>query len=174
MAALLLQLTGILPVGVLLTVALITAWSSIENVPSHEKRALTVFGAYRRMLEPGIRFIPPFVSITYPIRMETQTLDIPQQEATTRDDSPVTVAATVDISVVDAEKAFLEVDDYTRAVRNISQVALRVAVQEVDYKDVGSNYGSLDRRYRQDLEEVTQEWGVRVEQVDVRNVDSTE
>ena len=97
--------------AVLLILAVVTVASAIEIVNAYEKRALTVFGEYRKLLEPGINFVPPFVSKTYTFDMRTQTLDVPRQEAITRDNSPVTADAVVYIKVMDANKAFLEVDD---------------------------------------------------------------
>ena len=74
----------------LLVIAAVAVYQAVEIVNAYEKRALTVFGEYRRLLEPGISFIPPFVSQTYTFDMRTQTLDVPRQEAITRDNSPVT------------------------------------------------------------------------------------
>ncbi|SFH77373.1 SPFH domain / Band 7 family protein, partial [Halorubrum aquaticum] len=97
-------------VGVLaVLLALVTVASAVEVVDAYDKEALTVFGEYRRLLEPGVHLIPPFVSRTYAFDMRTQTLDVPQQEAITRDNSPVTADAVVYIKVMDAKKAFLEV-----------------------------------------------------------------
>jgi regulator of protease activity HflC (stomatin/prohibitin superfamily) len=98
-----------------LVVAVITVYSAIEIVNAYEKRALTVFGDYRKLLQPGINFVPPFVNNTYPFDMRTQTIDVPHQEAITRDNSPVTADAVVYIKVMDAKKAFLEVLDHEAA-----------------------------------------------------------
>ena len=98
-----LQVGALLPaivVLLLLLVAVATVYSSIEIVNAYEKRALTVLGDYRKLLEPGISFVPPFVSNTYPFDMRTQTLDVPRQEAITRDNSPVTADAVVYIKGV--------------------------------------------------------------------------
>ena len=130
-----LQIAGIgISAIALLVVALaiITVYSAIEIVNAYEKRALTVFGDYRKLLEPGINFVPPFVSKTYSFDMRTQTLDVPQQEAITRDNSPVTADAVVYIKVMDAKKAFLEVDDYKRAVSNLAQTTLRAVIGDMD------------------------------------------
>ena len=120
-----LQLGGtILPIValLLLVVAAVAVYQAVEIVNAYEKRALTVFGEYRRLLEPGINFIQPFVARTYTFDMRTQTLDVPRQEAITRDNSPVTADAVVYIKVMDAKKAYLEVEDYKRAVSNLAQI----------------------------------------------------
>ncbi|WP_435076913.1 SPFH domain-containing protein [Halococcus sp. AFM35] len=153
-----------------LALAIITVYSAIEIVNAYEKRALTVLGDYRKLLEPGINFVPPFVNKTYPFDMRTQTLDVPRQEAITRDNSPVTADAVVYIKVMDAKKAFLEVDDYKRAVSNLAQTTLRAVLGDMDLDDTLSKRQEINGRIRKDLDEPTDEWGVRVESVEVREV----
>ncbi len=67
--------------------------------------------------------------------MRTQTLDVPRQEAITRDNSPVTADAVVYIKVMDAKKAFLEVEDYKRAVSNLAQTTLRAVLGDMELDD---------------------------------------
>ena len=153
-----------------LAVAIITVYSSVEIVNAYEKRALTVLGDYRKLLEPGINFVPPFVNNTYPFDMRTQTLDVPRQEAITRDNSPVTADAVVYIKVMDAKKAFLEVEDYKRAVSNLAQTTLRAVLGDLDLDDTLSKRSEINARIRKELDEPTDEWGIRVESVEVREV----
>jgi regulator of protease activity HflC (stomatin/prohibitin superfamily) len=155
---------------VVLAIAIVAVYQSVEIVNAYEKRALTVFGEYRRLLEPGISLIPPFVSRTYAFDMRTQTLDVPRQEAITRDNSPVTADAVVYIKVMDAKKAFLEVDDYKRAVSNLAQTTLRAVLGDMELDDTLNKRGEINARIRRELDEPTDEWGVRVESVEVREV----
>ena len=154
----------------LLGLVILTLWSAIEIVDAYEKRALTVFGEYRGLLDPGINFIPPFVSRTYVFDMRTQTIDVPRQEAITRDNSPVTADAVVYIRVMDAKKAFLEVDDYKRAVSNLAQTTLRAVLGDMELDDTLNKRQEINARIRKELDEPTDEWGVRVESVEVREV----
>ncbi|MFC7166731.1 SPFH domain-containing protein [Halospeciosus flavus] len=142
----------------------------VEIVDAYEKEALTVFGEYRGLLEPGINFIPPFVSRTYRFDMRTQTIDVPRQEAITRDNSPVTADAVVYIRVMDAKRAFLEVDDYKRAVSNLAQTTLRAVIGDMELDDTLNKRQEINARIRQELDEPTDEWGIRVESVEVREV----
>ncbi|WP_459194995.1 SPFH domain-containing protein [Halosimplex sp. J119] len=164
-------LSPLLVVGLLLLLIVIAAvYSAIEIVEAYEKEALTVFGEYRRLLEPGIHVIPPFVSRTYPFDMRTQTIDVPQQEAITRDNSPVTADAVVYIRVMDAKRAFLEVEEYKRAVSNLAQTTLRAVLGDMELDDTLSRRESINARIREELDEPTDEWGIRVESVEVREV----
>jgi regulator of protease activity HflC (stomatin/prohibitin superfamily) len=168
-----LQLGGVvLPVValLLLAVAVAAVYQAVEIVNAYEKRALTVFGEYRKLLEPGINFVPPFVSRTYTFDMRTQTLDVPRQEAITRDNSPVTADAVVYIKVMDAKKAFLEVDNYKKAVSNLAQTTLRAVLGDMELDDTLNKRQEINAKIRKELDEPTDEWGIRVESVEVREV----
>ncbi|ESS11614.1 MAG: SPFH domain, Band 7 family protein [uncultured archaeon A07HR60] len=160
-----------LSIGLLFLLLMVSAvWQSVEIVDAYEKKTLTVFGEYRQLLEPGINIIPPFVSRTYPFDMRTQTLDVPRQEAITRDNSPVTADAVVYIKVMDAKKAFLEVDDYKKAVSNLAQTTLRAVLGDMELDDTLNKRQEINAKIRTELDEPTDEWGIRVESVEVREV----
>ncbi|SDM09299.1 Regulator of protease activity HflC, stomatin/prohibitin superfamily [Halogranum gelatinilyticum] len=162
---------AVLFVGLLLLLlAIVVVYSMVEIVNAYEKRALTVFGEYRKLLEPGINFVPPFVSRTYAFDMRTQTLDVPRQEAITKDNSPVTADAVVYIKVMDAKKAFLEVEDYKTAVSNLAQTTLRAVLGDMELDDTLNKRQEINARIRRELDEPTDEWGIRVESVEVREV----
>jgi regulator of protease activity HflC (stomatin/prohibitin superfamily) len=161
-----------LPIVGLLVLALlvVAVYSAVAIVDAYEKDALTVFGEYRGLLEPGISFVPPFVSRRYTFDMRTQTIDVPHQEAITRDNSPVTADAVVYIRVMDAKRAFLEVDDYKRAVSNLAQTTLRAVIGDMELDDTLNKRQEINARIREELDEPTDEWGIRVESVEVREV----
>ncbi|WP_254767289.1 SPFH domain-containing protein [Salinilacihabitans rarus] len=161
---------GLVIGALVLGVVILALLSAIEIVNAYEKRALTVFGEYRKLLEPGINAVPPFVSKTYTFDMRTQTIDVPRQEAITRDNSPVTADAVVYIRVMDAKKAFLEVDDYKTAVSNLAQTTLRAVLGDMELDDTLNKRQEINARIRTELDEPTDEWGIRVESVEVREV----
>ncbi|GAB7018064.1 SPFH domain-containing protein [Halostagnicola bangensis] len=156
--------------GLVLLLAIITVWQMVEVVDAYNRGALTVFGEYRKLLEPGLNIVPPFVSRVYTFDMRTQTLDVPTQEAITRDNSPVTADAVVYIRVMDAKRAFLEVDNYKHAVSNLAQTTLRAVLGDMELDDTLSKRERINERIRTELDEPTDEWGIRVESVEVREV----
>ena len=162
---------GLALVGlIILAVAVAVVWQMVVITDATEKKALTVLGEYRKLLEPGIAFVPPFVSNTHTFDMRTQTLDVPRQEAITRDNSPVTADAVVYIKVMDAKKAFLQVDDYKRAVSNLAQTTLRAVLGDMELDDTLNKRQEINAKIRKELDEPTDEWGIRVESVEVREV----
>ncbi|ELK54944.1 MULTISPECIES: SPFH domain-containing protein [Haloferax] len=155
---------------VVLALAVAAVYDAVEIVQAYEKRTLTVFGDYKGILEPGLNVVPPFVSKTYRFDMRTQTLDVPSQEAITEDNSPVTADAVVYIRVMDPERAFLQVDNYRRAVSLLAQTTLRAALGDMELDDTLARRDHINARIRRELDEPTDEWGVRVESVEVREV----
>jgi len=150
--------------------AVVTAYKSVVIVRAYEKRAYTRFGEFQGLLEPGPNIVLPFVTKTYRFDMRTQTLDVPRQEAITRDNSPVTADAVVYIKVMDAKKAFLEVDDYKKAVSNLAQTTLRAVLGDMELDDTLNKRQEINAKIRTELDEPTDEWGIRVESVEVREV----
>ena len=167
----LLVLPPVAVVGLLVVLLVVAAVvSAVELVQAYEKRTLTVFGEYRKLLEPGFNVVPPFVSRTYSFDMRTQTLNVPQQEAITEDNSPVVADAVVYIKVTDPKKAFLEVEDYQRAVSYLAQTTLRAVLGSMELDETLSRRDEINSRIQEQLDEPTDEWGVRVESVEVREV----
>jgi len=155
---------------IFLLIAIALVYSSVVIIRPYQKGAYTVLGTYRGVLDQGIHFIYPFVSDVTRFDMRTQTLDVPRQEAITRDNSPVTADAVVYIKVMDPKKAFLEVDNYERAVSNLAQTTLRAVLGDMELDDTLNKRGEINARIRKELDEPTDEWGVRVESVEVREV----
>jgi len=102
--------------------------------------------------------------------MRTQTLDVPEQEAITEDNSPVTADAVIYIRVMDAEKAYLEVENYRKAVSNLAQTTLRAVIGDMELDQTLSRQKEINARIHEELDRPTDEWGVRVESVEVQSV----
>lgn len=164
--------TSIIPFTILavLGVGLFAAYSAVEIVDAYERKAHTVLGEYRKLLDPGFNIIPPFVSSTYAFDMRTQTIDVPQQEAITEDNSPVVADAVVYIKVMEPEKAFLEVDNYKRATSQLAQTTLRAVIGDMELDDTLNKRQRINARIQDELAGPTDDWGVRVESVEVREV----
>ncbi len=156
--------------GIFLFLAIVIIWNSIVIVQAYEQKALTILGEFKRLLVPGIHLVPPFVSAVYTFDMRTQTLDVPRQEAITRDNSPVTADAVVYIRVMDARKAFLEVEAYKMAVSNLAQTTLRAVLGDMELDDTLNKRQEINGHIREELDAPTDAWGIRVESVEVREV----
>ncbi len=128
-------------------------------------------GQFAGVLKPGVHWVPPFISTIHRIDLRTQVVDVPRQDVITRDNSPVTVDAIVYFRVIDPKKAFFEVTDYRAAVISLAQTTLRSVIGDMELDEILYNRAAINARLRQILDEATDKWGVRVETVEIREVE---
>ncbi|EDY34708.1 SPFH domain / Band 7 family protein [Aciduliprofundum boonei T469] len=160
-------------IGVTIFIAIIIVYiltSSIRIIKPYERGIYIFLGKYRGILNPGLNFVWPFAQV---IRMDmrTQTWDVPKQEVITRDNSPTAVDAVIYIRVVDAEKAFFEVQDYKLATINLARTTLRSVIGNMNLDEILYNREQINTHLRDVLDEATDKWGVKVEAVEIKEVD---
>ncbi|KAB1192155.1 paraslipin [Haloferax sp. MBLA0076] len=160
-------LDGSVFVGIVVFVVVAVAISqSVEVVSAYETRVLTVFGEYRRLLEPGVNFVPPFVSRTYAFDMRAQTLDVPRETYLTRDDSLVAVDVDLDVQISDTETLFHATDDYERVVSERCEETLREVLAAASLDD--ALYGQwVETKVQTELGRQVDEFGIRIDGVEV-------
>lgn len=128
-------------------------------------------GKFVGILRPGVHWVPPFISVVYHMDLRTQVVDVPRQDVITRDNSPVSVDAIVYFRVVDPRKAFFEVTDYRAAIIALAQTTLRSVIGDMELDEILYNRAALNAKLRKILDEATDKWGVRVETVEIREVE---
>ncbi len=159
-------------VSVTLVVAiLLVAISGVRIIAPWEQALLVVLGRYRRRLNPGFNWVLPLISNVIRIDLRTQVLDVPRQEVITRDNSPTAVDAVIYIRVIDPEKAVFQVANYTQATVALAQTTLRSVLGDMELDEILYNRDRINTRLRDILDEATDNWGVRVEAVEIREVD---
>lgn len=115
-----------------LVVGAIAMLSAIEVVPEYERRAVLLFGEYRKMLDPGIHVVPPFVSRTVAIDVRAQVWETTVDGVVARDRTPVSADLVVQFRVSDPEVAFLADDPYPEWLSDRSRTALREELERLD------------------------------------------
>ena len=158
--------------AVLIVVAfLVLALSGIRIVQPWEQGLWIVLGKFRGKLNPGFNWVYPLVSQVVKLDLRTQVLEVPRQEVITKDNSPTNVDAIVYLRVLTPDKAFFEVTDYRHATIALAQTTLRSIIGDMDLDEVLYNRERINTRLRDILDEATSNWGVKVESVEIREVD---
>ncbi len=160
-------------IGVALLIGILLIWlisSMIKIIRPYERGIYIFLGTFKGILQPGLRVVMPFAQVIK-MDMRTQTWDVPKQEVITRDNSPTAVDAVIYIRVVDAEKAFFEVQDYKLATINLARTTLRSVIGNMNLDEILYNRESINMRLRDILDEATDKWGVKVEAVEIKEVD---
>lgn len=139
--------------------------SSVRLVKQHEKKILTVQGSYKRVLEPGVNIVPPFISKTHSFDMRTKTIQVPYQESITTDNKHIRIADfKIYMKVINVEKCFQEVDNVERAVSNLTQTTLRSLVGKMNSENLDEQ--KITVNVEDEISDVVQEWGVRIESIE--------
>jgi regulator of protease activity HflC (stomatin/prohibitin superfamily) len=151
--------------------ALLIMLSGVKIIRPYEQGVYMRLGRFVRILGQGFNFVTPMVNEVVKIDLRTQVLDVPRQEVITKDNSPVNVDAIIYIKVIDPRKAYFEVTDYRSATIYLAQTTLRSIIGDMNLDEILSNREKINLRLRDILDEATDKWGVKVEAVEIREVD---
>jgi regulator of protease activity HflC (stomatin/prohibitin superfamily) len=151
-------------------VILVLLWRSIYTINPYQQGIVTRLGSYKGIINPGFNIVSP-ISKVVPIDLRTQVLEVPRQEVITKDNSPTNVDAIIYIKVVDPPKAIFQVQDYHIATVALAQTTLRSIIGDMELDEVLYNRERINTRLRDILDEATDKWGVRVDAVEIKEVD---
>jgi len=151
--------------------AIIVIMSGVKIIQPYEQAIYTRLGKFIRVLNPGLNLVCPLINRVTKMDLRTEVLDVPKQEVITKDNSPVFVDAVIYIKVTDPKNAFFEVTDYRLATVNLAQTTLRAIIGEMELDEILSSREKINVSLRDILDESTDKWGVRVEAVEIREVD---
>ncbi len=142
----------------------------IYSIQPYEQGIMILFGAYKRVLNPGLNWVFPLASVLR-VDLRTQVLEVPRQEVITKDNSPTNVDAIIYTKVVDPPKAIFQVQDYHVATVALAQTTLRSIIGDMELDEILFNREHINTRLRDILDEATDKWGVRVDAVEIKEVD---
>ena len=157
--------------GVLIVILLILLSSAIKIVQEYERGVIFRLGRLVGAKGPGLFFIIPIVDRMIKVGLRVVTLDVPSQEAITRDNVTVKVNAVVYFRVIDPSAAIVQVEDYQRATWNISQTTLRNVIGQSELDELLAHREKINQTLQQIIDEATEPWGIKVSIVEVKDVE---
>jgi regulator of protease activity HflC (stomatin/prohibitin superfamily) len=155
---------------ILPVVALVIVLISIRQINQYEKGVKFMLGKYVGVMNPGWRLVWPIIQGYQKVDMRIKAVDVPDQEAITKDNISVTVNAVIYYKVIDAEQAIIEVENFFFAVSQLAQTTMRNVVGEVDLDELLSNRDAIAEKIRKIVDEATDAWGVKVNSVELKDV----
>lgn len=154
----------------LITIFLVIFFSSIKQINQYEEGIRFTFGKYTGTLNPGWRVIWPIIQSFSKVDMRVKTVDVPSQEAITKDNISVAVNAVVYYKIISAEKAILEVEDYYYAMSQLAQTTMRNATGQVDLDELLSQRDKVSENIRKVIDEQSDPWGIKVLNVELKDI----
>jgi regulator of protease activity HflC (stomatin/prohibitin superfamily) len=145
--------------------------AAIKVVQEYERGVIFRLGRLVGPRGPGIFFIIPLVERMVKVDLRVVTLDIPTQEAITRDNVTVRVNAVAYFRVVDPSDAIVQVEDFERATWQIAQTSLRSVLGQSDLDELLIHRDEINQKLQQIIDEQTEPWGIKVSIVEVKDVE---
>ena len=164
--------SGFLPILCVLFIGLIAlVVSSIRIVQEYERGVIFRLGRVMGARGPGLFLIIPFIERMIKVDLRTVTLDVPAQEAITRDNVTVKVNAVVYFRVVDPVSAVVQIEDYRRATWQIGQTSLRNVIGQSMMDQILQDREAINAQLQHIIDEATEPWGVKVSIVEIKDVE---
>jgi regulator of protease activity HflC (stomatin/prohibitin superfamily) len=145
--------------------------ASIKIVYQYEAGVVFRLGRLEKTRGPGLRFIIPFIDRMRKVDTRTITMDVPSQEAITRDNVTLKVNAVVYFRVMHPEAAVIEVFDYRLATYQIAQTTLRSVLGQSELDELLAHREKINQQLQQIIDEQTEPWGIKVSVVEVKDVE---
>lgn len=142
----------------------------LRQINQYERGVLFTMGRFTGIKEPGWRIVIPVFQSMQKVDMRVKAVDVPQQHAITKDNIAVGVNAVIYYKVADAGKAVLEVEDFFFAVSQWAQTTMRNTVGEVELDELLAGREAVSKRIREIVDQASDEWGIKVENVELKDV----
>ena len=162
---------GLAITGALFVLVVVTLSMGVKTVPQGYKHIVQRLGKYHRTLNPGLNFIIPYVDqVAYRLTTKDIVLDIPSQEVITEDNAVIIANAVAYINIVSPEKAVYGVENYTIAIQNLVQTALRSIVGEMSLDSALSSREQIKAKLKAGISDDISDWGITLKTVEIQDI----
>lgn len=144
--------------------------TSIKQIDQYERGIKFTKGKFDSIMEPGWNFVMPIFQSYKKVDIRTKAVDVPSQEAITRDNVSIKINAVIYYKIFDASKAVLEVENYYYAVGQLAQTTMRNVVGSVSLDELLVDREKISQNICQVIDELTDPWGVKVENVELKDI----
>lgn len=161
-------------VGVIVVWAIALLFLAIKVLPEYQRGVVLTLGRYTGIKGPGLVILVPVVQRMMRVDLRVTVMDVPPQDVISRDNVSVRVNAVVYFRVVEPDKAILQVADFFQATSQLAQTRLRSVLGQHELDDILSQRDSINHSLQQILDEATDPWGIKVTNVEIKDVDLNE
>jgi len=146
----------------------------LKIVKEYERGVKFTLGKFSGMMQPGLRIVIPIIQSWNRVDIRVKAVDVPDQDAITRDNVSIKVNAVLYYKVSDSKKAIIEVEHFQYAVSQLAQTTMRDVVGEVTLDDLLSKRDSVSKRIQEIVDKATDPWGIKVNSVELKHVELPE
>ncbi len=155
---------------VIIGILVILFLSSIKQINEYERGIKFRFGKFNKIMNPGWNIVLPIINSYKKIDVRTKAVDVPEQEAITRDNVSIKINAVIYYKIFDASKAILAVENFYYAVSQLAQTTMRNAVGSVSLDELLGEREKISNEICSIIDEATDPWGIEVENVELKDI----
>lgn len=156
---------------VIVLIAALIIIPGVRIINQYERGVVQRLGRFRKILDPGLHVIIPYIDTMRSVDVRTTPMDVPKQEVITKDNVTVNVDAVVYFRVIDAKKAVFETTNYAYATSTFAQTALRDVTGNFDLDELLSKRNEISRQIKEIVDAQTDKWGIDIESVKLQNIE---
>lgn len=145
--------------------------SAIRILREYERGVVFRLGRLMAVRGPGLILLIPVIDKMLKVSLRTVVLDVPAQDVITQDNVSIKVNAVVYFRVIEPEKAIVQVENFLAATSQISQTTLRSVMGQSELDDILSQREKINHRLQQIIDAQTEPWGIKVSNVEVKQID---
>ncbi len=154
----------------LIIIIIVILLGSIKQISEYERGVVFRFGKFKKILNPGWKIVLPIIESYRKIDIRTKAVDVPEQDAITKDNVSIRINAVLYYKVFDASKAIIAVEHYQYAVSQLAQTTMRNAVGAVSLDELLSERDKISTEICKIIDEATDPWGIKVENVELKDI----
>ncbi len=165
---------GLATIGLIVAIVIIIAVNTIKILKEYERGVIFFLGRFYRVKGPGLIILIPFIQTMTKVDLRVIVMDVPTQDVISRDNVSVKVNAVIYFRIVDPEKAVIQVANVFEATSQLSQTTLRSVLGQHELDDMLAERDKLNADIQAILDQRTDNWGIKVANVEIKHVDLDE
>ncbi len=154
----------------IITIIVFIILISVRQIDEYERGIKFTCGKFSKIMNPGWNLVVPIFQTYKKVDIRTKAVDVPEQDAITKDNVSVRINAVIYYKVFDASKAILAVESFYYAVSQLAQTTMRNAVGEVELDELLSERETISNKICEIIDKATDPWGIKVENVELKDV----
>jgi len=160
-----------IPIIIILAFAVLVLLSSLRVLREYERGVVFQLGRFWKVKGPGLILVIPVIQQMVRVDLRTLVFDVPTQDVISRDNVSVKVNAVVYFRVVDPQKAIINVEDFFAATSQLAQTTLRSVLGQHELDEMLAERDKLNRDIQTILDAQTESWGIKVSNVEIKQID---
>ncbi len=154
----------------LIIILFVFVLTCIRQVNQYERGIVLTMGRYTSTRKPGWTFIWPIFQSMQKVDIRIKTADVPEQEAISKDNIPISINAVIYFQVANPEKAVLDVENFYYAVNQLAQITMRNVVGAVTLEELLRDREAISLTIKESVDKATDPWGIQVHDVDLKDI----